>query len=86
MDIVSESGLVLQKYEATINLTPTSVLCILGNQYIIGSNLSSCVMFRSNFLQLLIFGWVISSMEYVAFEYVLDLELERLISAKSLEM
>ena len=86
MDIVSESGLVLQKYEATINLTPTSVLCILGNQYIIGSDLSRSVMFRSNFLQLLIFGWTISSIECVAFEYVLDFELERLIYAKSLEM
>ena len=51
--------------------------------YIIGSDLSSSVMFRSKFLQLLIFGVIISWMECVALEYVLDFDLERLISAKS---
>ena len=59
---------------------------MLGNQYIIGNDLSSSLMFRLNFLQLLIFGWILSSMERVAFEYVVDFELERLIFAKSLEM
>ena len=41
----------LQYFEVTINLVPMVVLCILGNQYIIGNDLSSSVMFRSNFSQ-----------------------------------
>ena len=39
LDLVLESGFVLQQFEATINLAPMDVLCILGNQDIIGSNL-----------------------------------------------
>ena len=45
LDNVSESGFVLQFCETTINLAPVGVLCILGNQYLIGGNLSSSVMF-----------------------------------------
>ena len=52
LDVVSESGFVLQQFEATINLASMDVLCILGNQYIIGSNLWRPVMFRSNVLRL----------------------------------
>ena len=51
VDIVSESDIVLQLFEATINLAPMIVLCSLGNQYMIGSILSNSVMFMSNFLQ-----------------------------------
>ena len=52
LDVVSESGFVLQQFEATINLAPMDVLCILGNQCIIGSNLWRPVMFRWNILRL----------------------------------
>ena len=52
LDVVSESGFVLQQFEATINLAPMDVLCILGNQDIIGSNLWRPVIFRSNVLRL----------------------------------
>ena len=86
LDIVSESGFVLQFFEATINLVSMDFLWILGNQYIIESDLSISLMFRSNLLRYIIFAWIISSMECVAFEYVLDFELERPLSAKSLEM
>ena len=34
LGIVSESGFVLQFIEATMNLAPMGVLCVLGNQYI----------------------------------------------------
>ena len=51
LDIVTESGFVLQFFEAAINLAPIDVLCILDDQYIIKSDLSSSVKFRSNFLQ-----------------------------------
>ena len=52
LDVVSESGFMLQQFEATLNLAPMDVLCILGNQYIIGSNLWGTAMFRSNVLRL----------------------------------
>ena len=39
LDVVSESGFVLQQFEPAINLAAMDVLCILGKQYIIGSNL-----------------------------------------------
>ena len=51
LDIVSESDFVLRFFEATINNKPMVVLCILSNQCIIGSNLSSSLMFRWDFLQ-----------------------------------
>ena len=59
------------------------VLCILGSQYTIGTDLSTSLMFRSKFLEQFIFAWIISSMECVAFEHVLDFELERPTSAKT---
>ena len=51
LDVVSESGFVLEFFEAKTNLAPMGVLCILGNQYLIWSVLSSSAMFRSNILQ-----------------------------------
>ena len=41
-----ESGFVVQLFEATKNLAPMGVLCILVNQNITGSVLSSYVTFK----------------------------------------
>ena len=49
-------------------------------------DLSSSIMFRSNFLQQFIYAWTISLMEYIAFKYVLDFDLERPTYAKRLEI
>ena len=51
LDNVSESSFVLQFYKATKRLGTMGVLCILGDQYIIGSDLSRSVIFSLNFLQ-----------------------------------
>ena len=51
LDILSESGFVMRFFEATINLALMEILYILGHQYLVGSNLSSCERFRLSFLQ-----------------------------------
>ena len=46
LDIISESDFALQFLKATIKPAPIGGLCVLGNQYIIGSILSSYLIFR----------------------------------------
>ena len=62
------------------------VLSILGGQYIIRRPLSSFAVYRLNFLLQFSFLQTFSLVESVALEHVLDFELERPTSTKSLDM
>ena len=58
-----------QFFKATMNLPPTGVLCIFGNQYIMGRVLSWSVILRRNILQYLMLVLVIFSLDF-SVEYV----------------
>ena len=48
-EIISDRGLVLQFFEATMNLAHISVLCSFGNHYIMGKNFVLLNYFKVNF-------------------------------------
>ena len=70
LEMTPDRGLVLQFFKATMNLPPTGVLCIFGNQYIMGRVLSWSVILRKNILQYLMLVLVIFSLDFSVGEYV----------------
>ena len=87
LKIILDRGLVLQIFEATMNLAPIIALSVFGNQYIMGRVLSCSVILRSNFLRHLMLV-LISSLDFSGCEYI-DVEFLFLfgeISTNCLEM
>ena len=85
-EIISDRGLVLQLFEAIMNLASMDVLCIFGNQYIMGRVLSCSVILRPNFLQYFMLVLMILSLDSCVCEYVEFLFLFGDTSANTLEM
>ena len=67
-EIASDRGLVLQVFDAAVNLAPIVVLCIFGSQYIMRRVLNCSVILRSNLVLL------ISSLDFVVCEYLEDID------------
>ena len=67
--ITSDSSLLLQFFEATMNLAPIGALHIFGNQYIMGIVLSCSVILRSILLQYLVLVSINSSLDFCVCKY-----------------